>query len=281
MIVEECLRTAAAKLDDAGIENPRFEAASLTALATKRDRTFLIAHPEYELATAERRRFNNLLERRSSRVPFQQLRGSQEFYGLDFEVTPEVLIPRPETETLVEAAIAELQSTDNARFCEIGTGSGCISVAMLSNLSDAVAVASDVSETAVEVARRNAKRNGVDARVEFLVSDVFESIKGTDFDAIVTNPPYIAADDIPTLQVEVRDHEPLLALTDGGDGLSIIRRIIADSPARLKANGLLLMEIGHRQSAEVEAMFSRDIWTDVHFLKDLQGIDRTVSARLA
>jgi len=120
MIVEECLKQAAAKLAEAGIENPRFEAASLTALAIKRDRTFLIAHPEYELTAAERRRYSDLLERRSSRVPFQQLRGTQEFYGLDFEVTPEVLIPRPETETLVEAAIAELQNVENARFCEIG-----------------------------------------------------------------------------------------------------------------------------------------------------------------
>ncbi len=281
MTVEECLKTAAASLADAGIENPRFEAASLTALAVKRDRTFLIAHPEYELTAAERRRFNDLLERRSARVPFQQLRGSQEFYGLDFEVTPEVLIPRPETETLVEAAIDALKDLDESRFCEIGTGSGCISVAMLANLPNSVAVASDVSETAVEVARRNAKRNGVDARVEFLVSDVFDSIDGSEFDAIVTNPPYIHVDDIPTLQAEVRDHEPLVALTDGGDGLSIIRQIVLDSPSRLKPHGRLFMEIGHRQSDAVAAMFDRDIWTDVHFLKDLQGIDRTIAAQLA
>ncbi|HMT06834.1 MAG TPA: HemK/PrmC family methyltransferase, partial [Pyrinomonadaceae bacterium] len=175
MTVEVCLKQAAATLSNSGIENPRFEAASLTALAIKRDRTFLIAHPEYELTAAERRRFNDLLERRSSRVPFQQLRGTQEFFGLDFEVTPEVLIPRPETETLVEAAIAELRDVEIARFCEIGTGSGCISVAMLANLQNATAIASDVSPTAIEVARRNAKRNGVDSRVEFLVSDVDKS----------------------------------------------------------------------------------------------------------
>lgn len=281
MTVEDCLKTGAATLADAGIENPRFEAASLTALAIKRDRTFLIAHPEYELTSAERRRYNDLLERRSSRVPFQQLRGTQEFYGLDFEVTPDVLIPRPETETLVEAAIEALKDQEAPRFCEIGTGSGCISVAMLANLPNATAFASDVSETAVEVARRNAKRNAVDSRVEFLVSDVFDSIDGCDFDAIVTNPPYIAADDIPTLQVEVRDHEPLVALTDGGDGLSIIRRIVLDSPLKLKPGGLLFMEIGHRQSADVAAMFDGAIWKDVHFLEDLQGIDRTVAATLA
>lgn len=280
MTVDDCLKKAAAILANAGIENPRFEAASLTALAIKRDRTFLIAHPEYDLTGGERRRFNDLLKRRSSRVPFQQLRGTQEFYGLDFEVTPDVLIPRPETETLVEAAINALQKIEKPRFCEIGTGSGCISVAMLANLPNAIAVASDVSAVAVDVARRNAKLNGVDKRVEFLVSDVFDSIDGPEFDAIVTNPPYIHADDIPTLQAEVRDHEPLIALTDGGDGLSIIRRIVEDSPAKLKPNGLLLMEIGHRQSAAVEAMFSRDIWADVHFLKDLQNIDRTVYARL-
>lgn len=280
MIVEECLKQAAATLDNAGIENPRFEAASLTALAIKRDRTFLIAHPEYELTSSERRRFKDLLERRSARVPFQQLRGSQEFYGLDFEVTTEVLIPRPETETLVEAAIFALKEIDSPRFCEIGTGSGCISVAMLANLPNAVAIASDVSATAVEVARGNAKRNGVNSRVTFLVSDVFDSIEGDEFDAIVTNPPYIAADDIPTLQIEVRNHEPLVALTDGGDGLSIIRRIVEESPARLKHGGRIFMEIGHRQGDAVSAMFDRDIWADVHFLKDLQGIDRTVSARL-
>lgn len=281
MTVEDCLRTAAATLADAGIENPRFEAASLTALGIRRDRTFLIAHPEYELTSAERRRYNDLLERRSSRVPFQQLRGTQEFYGLDFEVTPDVLIPRPETETLVEAAIEALKDQEAPRFCEIGTGSGCVSVAMLANLPNATAFASDVSETAVEVARRNAKRNAVDSRVEFLVSDVFDSIDGYDFDAIVTNPPYIAADDIPTLQVEVRDHEPLVALTDGADGLSIIRRIVLDSPLKLKPGGCLFMEIGHRQSADVAAMFDGGIWKDVHFLKDLQGIDRTVAATLA
>lgn len=280
MIVEQCLKQAAEKLAEAGIENPRFEAASLTALAIKRDRTFLIAHPEYELTAAERRRYNDLLERRSSRVPFQQLRGTQEFYGLDFEVTPDVLIPRPETETLVEAAIEDLLHVDSPRFCEIGTGSGCISVAMLANLPNATAVASDVSDAAVAVAKRNAMRNGVEARAEFLVSDVFVSIEGSDFDAIVTNPPYIAADDIPTLQIEVRDHEPLIALTDGGDGLSIIRRIVLDSPSKLKPNGRLFMEIGHSQSEAVAAMFDGDMWTDIHFLKDLQGIDRTITARL-
>ncbi len=280
MTIADCLKDAAAKLRFAGVAQPERETASLLMFALKRDRTFLIAHNEYELEASEIGSFESYISRRSSREPFQHIVGKQEFYGLDFEVSPDVLIPRPETELLVETAIDVLRDLKDPRFCEIGTGSGCIAVSVLHELKNSRAFAVDISEQAIKIARLNAHSNGVSERIDLAVSDVFSSIADQKFDVILSNPPYIPIADIATLQAEVRDFDPLLALTDGGDGLSIINKIVVESPKFLVPGGSLLIEIGFGQSEMVAAMFDKNIWNEVKFLHDLQGIPRVVMEQI-
>jgi len=276
MTITESLIDAAKKLRDAGVAQPEREAASLLMFTLDRDRTFLFAHSEYMLTDGELQRHESYLARRSKREPFQHIVGKQEFYGLDFEVSPDVLIPRPETELLVETVIEFLKEKENARVCEIGTGSGCIVVAVLHGVPEASAVAVDISDKALAIAQRNAQSNGVTDRIDFQLSDIFADITDQRFDVIVSNPPYIPARDIAGLQSEVRDFDPIIALTDGGDGLSIIRRIVADAPRYLKQNGALAMEFGFGQAVEVAAMFDQQTWNEPLILDDLNGIERVV-----
>lgn len=278
MTIAESLIIAARELRAGGVAQPERESASLLVFVLGRDRTFLIAHNDYELTPSETTYYADVIERRKRREPFQHIVGKQEFYGLDFVVSPDVLIPRPETELLVETAIETLAGTENARICEIGTGSGCIVVSILDKLRTATAVAVDISEAALTIARSNAEINGVADRVKFQLSDIFNALDQQKFDVIVSNPPYIPAGDIAELQSEVRDFDPLTALTDGFDGLSIIRRIIGDAPRFLDKNGSLLLEIGFGQAAAVDEMFIRDMWCEPEFLNDLQGIARVVRA---
>ena len=280
MNIDAALKDAADALDAADVADARPQAASLLAFALNRDRTFLFAHSGLELTSDELAAFTSLIRRRSSREPYQYIVGRQEFYGLDFQVTPDVLIPRPETEILVEAAIKHLSEIDKPRFCEIGVGSGCISVAILHAQPSATVVAGDISEAALTIARRNAKLNGVSDRLTLIESDVFANVPDEEFDAIVSNPPYVPRLDLDSLQAEVRDFEPVTSLSDGGDGLSIIRRIVDGAPSRLKKGGCLFMEIGFDQSSRVEAMFDRAVWSSVELLPDLQSIPRIVTARL-
>lgn len=277
--VGEQLKTATVFLQKSGIAEPRREANSLLAFALGKDLSFLIAHPEYELSSDEEKRFRALIERRGAREPFQQIVGRQEFYGLDFVVTKDVLIPRPETELIVENAIAIMREKESPTFCEIGVGSGCISVSILHAVKTARGVAADVSEKALEIARLNAENNGVSARLDLKSSDVFAALKSEKFDLVVSNPPYIPLEDIETLQAEVKDFEPLIALTDGRDGLSIIKKIIAESPDFLKSGGHLLLEIGFDQAAQVREMFDLESWQSIEILPDLQGIPRMVKAQ--
>ncbi len=276
MTIAESLIIAANGLRGVGIDQPERESASLLMFALGRDRTFLIAHSEYELSEPESRLFNEIIDRRKKREPFQHIVGRQEFYGLDFEVSPDVLIPRHETELLIDAAIEILKEKENARILDIGTGSGCIVVSIIHNVPTASAVAVDISEKALSVAKQNAETNNVAGRIEFRSSDIFEAVGRQTFDVIVSNPPYIPAGDIAGLQSEVRDFDPFIALTDGGDGLSIIRRIVDDAPRFLNKNGTLLIEIGFGQVAAVGAMYDPDQWYEPEFLNDLQGIARVV-----
>ena len=278
--IAEALKHAHDVLSDSGVSDPRRESVSLLAHALKKDKTFLYAHPEDALSSEERSLFDSYLERRAGREPFQYITGVQEFYGLEFEVTPDVLIPRPETEMVVEQALKIFDGSDAPRFCEVGVGSGCISVSILHHIRDASAVAVDVSGSALDVTRRNAMRHRVEERLTLIESDIFDRLTDHEFDAIVSNPPYVPVLDFAGLQAEVRDFEPHLALTDGSDGLSIIRCIIDESPRFLRSNGFLLMEIGFDQSEKVATMFDRTVWTSPDLLPDLQGIPRLVSARL-
>lgn len=278
--IKDHLGFGAEKLRLAGIADADRDASLLVQLAIAKDRTFLIAHPEYVLTGSEERSLEAMLERRSARVPIQHIRGSQEFYGRDFIVSSDVLIPRPETEILVEDAIAFLRNSGAKRFCEIGVGSGCIAVSILCKVTSVSAIAGDISHAALAIAHENAERHGVTDRLELIRSDVFGSVKAAIFDLVVSNPPYIPADEVDHLQPEVRGHDPRMALTDEADGLSIIRNLISNAPTYLRPGGRLMVEIGWDQSAAVEQFIDRRIWQEPVFLPDLQGIPRILSVEL-
>jgi release factor glutamine methyltransferase len=275
----DAIARAAEALQDAGIAEPRREASSLLAYVIGKDAAFLIAHSEDHLAAPYKMMFEACVRRRAKHEPFQYITGRQEFYGLNFDLTPDVLIPRPETEILVEKAIEILSGIDRPRFCEIGIGSGCISVAILHKVTPATAVGVDVSAAALAVAQRNAEKNGVHERLRSIESDVFDRVEGT-FDMIVSNPPYVPADQLSRLQAEVRDFEPRVALAGGEDGLDIIERIAAAAPTFLKPHGHLLLEVGFDQAARVERLFGPDLWRPPANLADLQQIPRIIVAQL-
>lgn len=278
--IDEILKAAAETLAKGGVDEPGRQAASLLSLALEKDRTFLIAHPEYEPGSGELALFEDILRRRAGREPLQYIRGTQEFYGLEFEVAPGVLIPRPETEILVENAISLLMEKEGPAFCEIGTGSGCIGISILRKVPGASAVGLDISGAALDLTHKNAEKHGVSDRLRLLRSDLFSALAPEKFDLIVSNPPYIPKEEYDRLEPEVRDFEPETALTDGGGGLSIIGRIAGESPAFLKPGGFLLMEIGFGQAEKVTEIFNPRAWQSFEILPDLQSIPRTVKARL-
>ena len=279
--VADSLRAGTDVLQNAAVPDAIQQASSLLQFAIGRDRTFIIAHPEYVLTAAEDKVFWDTIARRAAREPYQHIVGHQEFYGLDFTVTPDVLIPRPETELIVERAIELLRGLLSPRFLEIGVGSGCISVAILKQVPNASALAVDISEPALKIADRNARMHEVLDRLQLMQSDVFESVTENTFDLIVSNPPYVPLAQYDGLQPEVRDHDPRVALTDGSTGFTIIERITFGAPGFLRPTGRLLMEIGFGQHQQVDSFFDRKQWMSVNFIDDLQGIPRTVEAVLA
>ena len=278
MTIAEALRDAVQRLAAAGLKEAQKDARLLLSFALGQPKEFLFAHPEYELSEAERSSFDDAVHRRENHEPVQYITGRTEFYGLEFTVSPAVLIPRPETEILVENAVNALRGKTAPRFCEIGVGSGCISVSLLRELPNAAAIAVDLSPDALELARRNAERHNVLDRIDLRLSNVFDSVAEDAFDAVVSNPPYISLDEVAELDSEVRDFEPRMALTDGADGLGVIQRIIEDSYHKLAAGGVLFMEIGHCQSESVRTLLSPEKWFDVRFFTDLQSIPRVLRA---
>ena len=285
LTIAGALREAATALRVAGLDEPRREAGSLLSHALERDLAFLITHADETLTAAELSTFRAAFARRAAGEPFQYIVGRQEFYGLEFEVSPDVLIPRPETELLVETALDLLRDTPSPFVCDVGTGSGCIAVTLLHERQDARGLALDVSPSALAVAARNAARHGVGERLSLLVSDCFDALgdgehEGARFDLVASNPPYIAEADVEGLQREVREHEPRAALTPGGDGLSVVRRLIKEAPRALRPGGHLLIEIGFDQHERVAALVDTEVWTLLDIHKDLQGIPRTVALKL-
>ena len=277
--IAESLRHGETILANAGVAEPRREAISLLALALNKDKTFIYAHPDKSLSTDERQLLESYLKRRANREPLQYISGFQEFYGLEFNVTTDVLIPRPETEMVVEHAVRILDSKGAGSFCEVGVGSGCIAVSILVQAHSANAVGLDVSRAALKVAQLNAEKHGVTERLVLMESDTFDSLTGERFDLIVSNPPYVPDDDIEGLQAEVRNFEPKAALAGGPDGLSIIGRIVDAAPRFLKEKGHLVLEIGFDQSEKVAAIFDPAVWYQPDFFPDLQGIPRMLVAR--
>lgn len=279
--IAQALTKAAEILRASGVPEARREASSLLAHTTALDRTAQLTHAERTLAPEELSMFESLIRRRATGEPLQYITGRQDFYNLTFEVTPDVLIPRPETELLVEAALELLEETPHPRVCDVGTGSGCIIVSILWMRQDAQAHALDISPAALAIAERNAERNNVRDRMTLIASDCFDALdsSNTRFSMIVSNPPYVPENDLATLQREVRDHEPRVALTPGGDGLRIVRRLLDDAPRFLTSGGHLLMEIGFNQRAAVERLIDSRVWTLADVRPDLQGIPRIVVVR--
>ena len=277
--IAEIIKSGEELLSEACIPDARRDASTLVGLAIGQDRSFIFSHPEYEPTAEESERIDQFLHRRAGREPLQYIRGTQEFYGLEFEVTPDVLIPRPETEMIVERAIGFLNGLGEPRFLDIGTGTGCITISILKNLPNAAGVAVDISKDALAVAARNAERNGVAERLELIESDLFSNVPAEKFDLIVSNPPYVPGNELAHLQPEVRDHEPHIALSDGRDGVSIIERIILDARHFLPVGGVLLMEMGFGQSERVLEFAIENGWIYAEVELDLQGIPRMLFAK--
>jgi release factor glutamine methyltransferase len=275
--IAEALVTAAQLLNSAGVPEARREAGSLLSFMIGKDRTFLISHAEDQLSDDVFRQFREDVERRASGEPLQYITGVQDFFGREFRVTPDVLIPRPETELLVEAAI-EVVVGDDSLICDVGTGSGCIAVTLLCELPAARVVAVDKSSPALEIAKLNARSHAVLDRIDFAISDCFSAFDTAQyrFDVIVSNPPYVSAEIVAGLQREVRDHEPLVALSPGPDGLNVIRRLIHEAPAFLEDQGYLIMEIGFDQGEAVKEIVDEEVWHLREIKPDLQGIPRIV-----
>lgn len=227
--------------------------------------------------------YGALIARRAAREPAAYIVGRQEFWGLSLDVSPDVLIPRPETELIVEAALEQFgASRDHAiAIADACTGSGCLAVALAGELPRASVVATDISEVALAVARRNAERHGVGRRIHWVCTDVLDGIDGT-FDLIVGNPPYVRSGDRPALQPEVRDYEPAVALFGGNTGVEIVAKLVKQATSRLRAQGVLIFEFGFGQEIAVEELIDNTAeLTMIGLRQDLQGISRTAVARRA
>ncbi len=246
---------------------------------------WLIAHDGDPLPSDAAAVFCDLVERRLAGEPIQYILGHAEFFGLPFQVSRDVLIPRPETELLVERAIALAQDLHHSRsllpprIADVGTGSGCIAVALAHALPFAQIVATDLSAAALALASDNAARNRVDSRIRFLAGDLLDPVQRQPFDLIVSNPPYVAENDRAGLDLEVRDYEPAQALFAGSDGLAIYRRLIPAAARALVPGGILLLEIGHGQQAAIHRLCQSQRLAPIQFLPDLQGIPRVAIAR--
>jgi release factor glutamine methyltransferase len=258
-------------------ERARRDAETLLLHLIQRDRTFMIANPLANLSAEGAVRYYALVERRLAGEPIQYITGETEFYGLPFRVNRNVLIPRPETEHLVEKVLVLAADFEKPRIVEVGTGSGAIAVALAHKLPGSRISAIDISAPALAIARGNAERNGVADRIRFLRGNLLEPVAGEQFEIVVSNPPYVAESDRASLAVEVRDYEPELALY-AGDGLGFFRRLIPDARAALVSGGFLALEIGYGQDSAVAGLLAESGFEQIDFAADLQGIPRVATA---
>lgn len=258
-----------------GVENARLEAEWLLCHALSLDRVGLYLNFDKPLMESELAAFRALVSRRAKREPLQHILGTQEFMGLEFMVSAAALIPRYDTELLVREALKSAPKAQ--RVLDIGTGSGCVAIAIAKNLPAATVVSVDISKTALELAQSNASLNAT--VVDFREGSLFEPVNGEHFDLMVSNPPYIPGADIETLQPEVRDFEPRSALDGGTDGLDFYRQIIRAAPQHLASGGWLLLEVGIGQAREVSQMLAENSFSDIYSAKDSGSIDRVVGGR--
>lgn len=277
--IGSAIKEGAQVLNEAGVDEARRESGSLMAHAIGHDRAFIITNADRALDSGALEIFRKLVSRRSGGEPLQYITGHQEFFKLDFEVTPDVLIPRPETELLVEVALEILKNDPEPFFADIGTGSGCVAISLLHELPKARGLATDISPAALTVAERNAERLEVSNRLTLIQSDCFSGLetKGP-FTLIASNPPYVSDDEMKALQREVKS-EPRTALAAGADGLVIVKRLLDEAGRFLISGGHFVFEIGFGQSEALNQLIDRDTWEWLGIRKDLQGIPRTVVLR--
>jgi release factor glutamine methyltransferase len=294
--VRAALKEGMAQLRAANVPSSTLAAELLLMHALGRDRTWLYTHPEAELDASVAREYFRLIARRAAGEPTQYLTGKQEFWGLEFEVTPAVLIPRPETEHVIEVALERLgprgikinmhtgEASPPLRIADVGTGSGCLAVALAHELPHAEIFATDISAAALEVALRNATRHRVAKRIRFLQGDLLKPVPSSpgSFDLIVSNPPYVAHDDAATLAREVREHEPHTALFGGPSGIEIYERLVEQADELLRSAGVLVLELGYNSAQHARAILvAQRHWVNVSVTNDLAGIPRVLAAERA
>ena len=285
MQLKNALAQGIGLLERSSVASPRLTAEVLLMHAVQCDRAYLHGHPEHELSSSELVHFGKYLNERLNGKPTQYITGRQEFWGLDFLVNPSVLIPRPETEMVVEAALAIARGCaavcGTIRIADVGTGSGCIAVALARELPQAKIFALDRSREALDVARQNAARHGVGSRIAFLESDLLCCAPAgalPPVEMIVSNPPYVAEHDRPSIRREVRDFEPAEALFAGRAGNDIYLRLIPQAAERMRTGGYLVLELGHDSEPAVRRLLGPPEWDAVHTRSDLAGISRVITA---
>lgn len=276
MTYKEAYKQCIEKLNNALVPDYESDTRLLFQYILEADRSFMFMHGDDEVDDKKISDLFDAVALREKRIPLQHITGYQNFMGLEFKVTKDVLIPRFDTECLVEEAM--LVCADGDKVLDVCTGSGCILISLMSYKNDISGYGIDISEKALNVAKENATAMG--KAPTFIVSDLFEACTEKEFDIIVSNPPYIRSDVIPTLMPEVKDYDPILALDGGDDGLIFYRRIVSESRDFLKKGGYLLVEIGNDQGDDVKALFEESGYLDVKVLKDLSGNDRVVKGHL-
>jgi len=283
VLLKDALTSAISRLTAAHVGSPRMNAELLLMFTLGCDRAYLFAHPERELTADERARYAEALKRRAHGIPAQYITGHQEFWGMDFIVTPAVLIPRPETEHVIETVL-KLSNEGRAsapggptHIVDVGTGSGCIALALAKELPQAKIHATDISSAALEVAHANAARHQLENRIHFQQTDLLQGLDPLAFDFVVSNPPYVGESEADQVQLEVRKCEPRKAVFAGPTGLEVIQRLIPQAHAMLKPGGWLVFEISRTIADRVKHLLAA--WNQVQITNDLQGIPRVASAQ--
>lgn len=277
MRLDAALRRAVRTLEANDVGSPRMNAETLLMFVLGCDRAYLYAHPERKLTGDEENRYNATITERATGKPAQYITGHQEFWGIDFIVTPAVLIPRPETEHIIETVLELARAHNFGRIADVGTGSGCIAIALAREFPGARLSAVDISPEALEIARANAARHEVGDRIAFAESDLLAALPPASFDLVVSNPPYVGETERDKVQKQVREFEPRVAVFSGEQGLDIYRRLIPQAHAALVPGGWLAMEMGYSVEQAVRELLAG--WDNVRVTHDLQGIPRVIAAQ--
>lgn len=278
MILRTLINEAGKMIADAGIEECRFEAELLMAVTLGVSRFDILINQDMEISEEQKKFFFELVKRRVNREPSAYIMGYKEFMGLNFKVRPGILIPRPDTEILVETIIDTVKKAGFKTSAEIGIGSGCISIS-LAKYTELECYGTDISSVAVKTARENAELNGAADRTNFYEGDIFVGLPNMKFDIVVSNPPYIKKKDMESLMPDVRDYEPHTALCGGDDGLDFYRKITEDAVGKINRGGYIFYEIGYDEAEDVSDILRQNGFEDINVIKDLGGLDRVVSAR--